>query len=243
MRRPYLPCTLSVFLLYLGQMADSITLSRALLVQAQEEERRRIARRLHDGPAHLLANAALEIETCLRLMQTQPHLAREGLTALAQELGAGADDLRGIIAELQPPLLDELGLRASVKQYVENFARQNKLTIHLSGWDALSQRLPATMETAIFRVIQEALDNVRAHARASRVQVRVERTPEQIRVTIGDDGKGFDRSRGAPTGRRLGLLAMRDRAESLNGELQIFSEPGKGVQVVLTVPHRAPSIA
>ncbi|MCI0475045.1 MAG: ATP-binding protein, partial [Anaerolineales bacterium] len=113
--------------------------------------------------------------------------------------------------------------------------------VQLAGWETLRQRLPATMETAIFRVVQEALDNVREHARARRVQVHLERTAEQIRVTIGDDGKGFDRSRGAIPGRRLGLIAMRDRAESLNGNLQIFSEPGKGTRVVLTVPHRAPA--
>ncbi|MCI0475390.1 MAG: histidine kinase, partial [Anaerolineales bacterium] len=110
-------------------MADSITLPKALLVQAQEEERRRIARWLHDGPAQLLANAALEIETCLQLMERQPQTARDGLTALLQELHGGLGDLRGIIAELQPPLLEELGLSASVKQYVENFARQNNLAV------------------------------------------------------------------------------------------------------------------
>jgi two-component system sensor histidine kinase DegS len=221
-------------------MADSITLPKALLVQAQEEERRRIARWLHDGPAQVLVNAALEIETCLRLLEQQPHTARAGLIALLQELRAGADEARGIIAELQPPLLDELGLSASVKQYAENFARKNNLAVHLVGWDALRQRLPATMETAIFRVIQEALDNVREHARATRVQVRLERTAEQLRVTISDDGTGFAPARGAASGRRLGLIAMRDRAESLNGELQIFSDPGKGVRVVLSIPHRAP---
>jgi two-component system sensor histidine kinase DegS len=222
-------------------MADSITLPKALLVQAQEEERRRIARWLHDGPAQLLANAALEIETCLRLMDAQPQTARAGLTALLQELRAGLGNTRGIIAELQPPLLDELGLSASVTQYVEHFARQNHLAVQLDGWDALRQRLPATMETALFRVVQESLDNVREHARATRVLVRLERTAEHLRVTISDDGKGFDHAHSAPTGRRLGLIAMRDRAESLNGNLQIFSEPGKGVRVVLNIPQRAPT--
>ncbi|MEW5718122.1 MAG: sensor histidine kinase [Chloroflexota bacterium] len=218
-------------------MADS---TRALLVQAQEEEHYRVARRLQNGPAQLLANATLEVETCLRLMDTQPLVARQGLTALLQELRQGLNDLRGVIAELQPPLLDELGLVPSLRQYTENLARQTGLVVQLSGWDALTERLPATMEVAIFRIVQEALDNVREHARASRVQVNLERAADQIVATISDNGQGFDNSRGAAAGRRLGLIAMRDRAELLNGNLQIFTEPGKGVRVVLTVPLRTP---
>jgi signal transduction histidine kinase len=97
-----------------------------------------------------------------------------------------------------------------------------------------------TMEAAIFRIVQEALDNVREHARANRVQVRLERAAEQVAVIISDNGQGFDNSSGAIPGRRLGLIAMRDRAELLNGDLQIFTEPGKGVRVVLTVPLRTP---
>lgn len=218
-------------------------MSKALFAQAQEEERRRIARRLQEGLGQVLANAALEIETCVGLLEAQPQLARAGLMALSQELRAGLANLRGIIAELQPPLLDELGLGASVTQYAENFARQNALALELVGWDALPQRLPATLETALFRVIQEALDNVRAHARAHVVRVQLEYSAERLRVTIADDGVGFDLTRGAPAGRRVGLLMMRHRAESLNGQLEIFSEPSKGTRVVLTVPPRAAAIS
>jgi len=217
-------------------MADSTTLTKALLIQTQEEEHYRLARWLQTGPAQLLANAALEVETCLRLMDAEPQTARQGLTALLRELRLGLSDLRAIIAELQPPLLDELGLVASLNRYAENLAQQTGLDVQLSGWDALAERLPATMEAAIFRVVQEALDNVRAHARASHAQVRLEYTAAQLSVTISDNGRGFDRSRGVVPGRRLGLVAMRDRAELLNGTCQIFSEPGKGVRVVLTVP-------
>ncbi len=221
-------------------MADS---TRALLIQAQEEEHYRMARRLQNGPAQLLANAALEVETCLRLMDTQPHTARQGLTALGQELQQGLSDLRGIIAELQPPLLNELGLVASLNKHAKRLARQTRLDIQLSGWDALAERLPAIMEAAIFRIVQEALDNVREHARASRVRVQLERAAEQVIVTISDNGQGFDNSSGAAPGRRLGLIAMRDRAELLKGNLQIFTEPGKGVRVVLTVPLRTPPLS
>jgi two-component system sensor histidine kinase DegS len=215
-------------------------LARAILIQAQEEEHRRVARLLQDKPAQLLANAAFEVETCLRLMDAQPETARQGLTALLQELHQGLSDLRGIIAELQPPLLDELGLGASLEKYVEDFAQQTGLDVQLDGWDALAERLPATMEAAIFRIIQEALDNVREHARARHVNLHLTRSAEQIKVTLSDDGQGFDNSRGGVPGRRLGLVTMRDRTELLDGNLQIFTEPGKGVRVVLTVPLRTP---
>jgi two-component system sensor histidine kinase DegS len=221
-------------------MADSTTLTKAILIQAQEEERYRIARGLQNGPAQLLANAALEVETCLRLMGTQPHTARQELSALLQELRQGLSDLRGIIAELQPPLLDELGLAASLNKYAENFSRQTGIAVQLSGWDALHERLPTMMEAAIFRVVQEALDNVREHARTRRVEIGLARASEQIVVTISDEGQGFDMGRGAVPGRRLGLVTMRDRAELLDGNLQIFTAPGKGVRVVLTAPFRTP---
>ncbi len=226
-------------MLYYEAMSDPTALARALGAQTQEEERYRMARLLQEGPAQLLANAALEIETVLRLWETQPETARQGLTALLDELRRGLNDLRALIAELQPPLLNELGLRVGLQKYVENFSAQTGITAQWIGWDALTERLPAMMEIAIFRIVQEALENVRAHSGARHVQVRFDRAPEQLTVTISDDGRGFEVTRGAAVGRRLGLVTMRDRAELLGGNLQIFSEPGHGVRVVLTAPLRA----
>jgi len=227
-------------MLYYRQMADPTVLAKAIVVQTQEEDRYRIARLLHEGPAQLLANAALEIETSLRLMDTQPGTAREGLTVLLLELRRGLDDLRALIAELQPPLLSELGLTASLEKYADSFSKQTGIAVQLSGWDALTERLPATMETAIFRIAQEALENVRDHSHASRVEVKLDYTPERLTVTISDNGHGFDVTQGIAIGRRLGLVAMRDRAELLGGNLQVFSAPGHGVRVMLTAPTRAP---
>ncbi|MDE3088430.1 MAG: sensor histidine kinase [Chloroflexota bacterium] len=219
-------------------MGDSATVSQAMVVQTQEEERYRLARTLQEGPGQLLANAALEIETCLRLMNDQPDAAREGLTALLTELRQGYGHVRDLIAELQPPLIAELGLSASLQQYTEAFARRTGIRVGLRGWDALVERFPATIEMAIFRIVQEALDNVREHARAKQAQVALELTQDQLTVTISDNGAGFDPSRPITAERRLGLVAMRDRAELLGGNLQVFSEPGHGVRVVLTAPVR-----
>jgi two-component system sensor histidine kinase DegS len=217
-------------------MADPATLAKAIIVQAQEEERYRLAHSLQDGPGQLLANAALEIETCLRLMNDQPDAAREGLTALLRELRDGLSGVRDLIAELQPPLLDELGLRSSLQKYTEDFSNRTGIRVNLRGWDAQTERFPATMEIAIFRIIQEALANVRAHAHAKSVVIELETTPDQFTVTIADDGKGFNTAQPIAPGRRLGLVAMRDRAELLGGTLHLFSEPGQGVRVVMTAP-------
>lgn len=219
-------------------MAESTVLAKAVAVQTQEEERHRLARSLQDGPGQILANAALEVETCLRLMGDQPEAARAGLSDLLVELRQGLDNVRYLVAELQPPLLTEFGLHLSLQKYAEDFSERNGIQVTLRGWDALTERLPATMEIAVFRVVQEALDNVREHARARWVQVDLELPPDLLMVTIADNGAGFDATQPVAPGRRLGLVTMRDRAELLDGSLQVFSQPGQGVRVVLTAPIR-----
>lgn len=218
-----------------NRMSDPRVQAQAIIVQAQEEERYRLARLLHEGPAQLLANTAVEIESYLRLMDTQPQAARDGLQSLLRELQKGLGDVRELIAGLQPPLLAELGLVVGLQKYAETFTRQTGITVELSGWEQLTERLPATAELAIFRIIQEAVENIREHAQAQHAHVALDAQPDQLIITIADDGKGFTTSN-TPQGRRLGFVAMRDRAELLGGNLQVFSDPGRGMRVVLTAP-------
>lgn len=219
-------------------MKDSTSLATAVVVQTQEEERYRLARSLQDGPGQLLANAALEIETCLQLMDDQPAAARAGLTALLGELRLGLVNVRDLVGELQPPLLQEFGLQASLEKYAESYSKRTGIRVALRGWDALTERFPPTMEMAIFRIVQEALDNVREHSHAKHVESSLEFTQDHLTITISDNGNGFDTTQPIAPGRRLGLVAMRDRADLLGGNLQVFSEPGHGVRVVLTAPIR-----
>lgn len=218
-------------------MPDSATHATAIIIQAEEEERYRLAKILQQGPAQLLANAAIEVETCLRLMHTQPQVAHAGLQELLAELQAGQITLRHIIAGLQPLLLKEMGLVVALEKFVRQIAEQSNITITMHGWEHLTERIPAIVELAIFRILQEALENVRDHSRATRAQVTLERIGEQLQITIADNGGGFA-SPNPDGGRRLGLVAMRDRAELLGGNLQVFSEPGRGVRVVLSIPWR-----
>ena len=219
-------------------MKESASLATAVVVQTQEEERYRLARSLQEGPGQLLANAALEIETCLQLMDDQPAAAREGLTALLDELRLGLTNVRELVAELQPSLLNDFGLQASLEKYAETYSKRTGIRVALRGWDALTERFPPTMELAIFRIVQEALDNVREHSRAHQADVGLELSLDRLTVTVSDNGNGFDTTQSIAPGRRLGLVAMRDRADLLGGNLQVFSEPGHGVRVVLTAPLR-----
>jgi two-component system sensor histidine kinase DegS len=213
-------------------------LAPAAIVQTQEEERYRLAYALQSGPAQVLANAALEIETCLGLMDEQPQAAREGLTALMHELRAGLEELRGLVVELQPPLLDELGLAAGLQKYAAHFSKRTGIAVTLIGVNTFTERLPATLELSVFRIAQEAFENVHQHAHAQRLQLELKRTDDQLKMIVTDDGKGFESQPAKTAERRLGLVAMRDRADLLGGTLQVFSEPGQGVQVVLTAPLR-----
>lgn len=241
-------------------MSNSTTLSRAMVIQTQEEERYRLARELRNGPAQVFANAALEIETSLELLDDQPAAARAGLQSLIAELKQGLADLRDLIAELQPPLLEEYGLGPSLSKFAHDFATRSGIAVTLSGIESLSGRLPSVMQIAIFRIVQEALENVRCHSRATRAEITATCEPDQITVTIQDNGRGFfatgdsgaDSAPASPSrtpqtiaglslvGRPWGLVAMSDRAELLNGQLKVFSERERGVRVVLTVPlHHA----
>lgn len=214
--------------------------ARAAIVQAQEEERSRLAHSLQAGPAQVLANAALEIETYLSLMNDQPQAAQAGLTALVHELRAGLEEMRGLIMVLQPPLLNELGLAAGLEKYASNFSKRTGIAVTLKGIATLTERLPATIELAVFRIAQEAFQNVHQHAQARHIQLELKCADDRLDMIITDDGKGFKAQPVNSTERRLGLVAMRDRADLLGGTLKFFSEPGYGVQIVLTAPLHVP---
>ncbi len=220
---------------------DSPALSTPTFFQLQEEERYKLARALMSGPGQLLANALVELEHALALLDAKPEAARAGLTSLCQEVRVGLADLKSYVAELQPPLLEEMGLGPSLRQYTVSFGTRNGIAVECVGCDSLGERLPNTIEIVIFRIVQEALANVLEHSGATQVRVQVERFAKQLQVQVEDNGRGFQNGPGGPRHRQLGLLAMRDRAQMLGGQLQIFSEPGKGLRVVVTVPYHGQS--
>lgn len=196
---------------------------RIQYIQSQEEERRRIVRELQEGLGQLLANAVFELDSCDRLLDDDPPLAHKGLRLLRTELRAGLETMQNLVTEWQPPLLlSELGLAASLEHYLKHFQTTSGLEVQ-AHLDDLAVRLPPTMEVTIFRIIQEALRNVRQHAEASQVSVDVEVGSEALTFVVEDNGKGFVwNPLDGPDRRRWGLVGMRDRALLLGGQLRIF---------------------
>ncbi len=201
---------------------------------AEEEQRHRIARELHDQMGQHLAALRLGLKS-LEGNPGQPGLLRR-LQDLMNQVGK---EVHRIAMELRPTALDDLGLPTALRNYVEEWSERSGIATDLRAPDGEAERLPAHVETAVYRIVQEALTNVLRHARASRVSVIVERRADHLLAIVEDNGTGFDVD-AAPAPARgpgnLGLLGMRERAALAGGTLEIESSPGKGTTVFARVP-------
>ncbi len=213
------------------------------IISAQEEERRRIARELHDETGQSLMSLLVGLHA-IEAARTAPEA--QALARKYCEIAASAlEEVRRLAMGLRPSVLDDLGLAAAVERYAEQYAKSYQLTVdvHCQGLDG--QRLPAPVETAVYRIIQEALTNIAKHAQATVVGIVLERHPTVLQAIVEDDGCGFNveetlRLSGATT--HFGLHGMRERASLVNGTIEIESTPGRGtaiyVQVPLPEPHQ-----
>jgi two-component system sensor histidine kinase DegS len=210
---------------------------RIRIIQSQEEERSRLARELEEGVGQLLANAVFELASCRHLLDTDSPAVDNGLSALQAELEQGLSDVRHLIADLDPPsILGSFGLVAGLRRYLERYETRTGLE-SVMDVRAITERLPATVEIAIFRVIQEALENVRRHAQASRVEVSIYEQDGCLVFSVTDDGVGLQPGRIGSRGRSLGLVSMHDRAELLKGHLRVRSDVEQGTQLILSIPY------
>jgi len=208
------------------------------VTRAQEDERRRIARELHDDTAQSLALISRRLDTLapLDVELREPYLER---IARVRELTTQTlQDVRRFSRDLRPSTLDDLGLLPALEGLTADVAKRNEIEARL---DVVGdqRRLPAETELVLFRVTQEALRNVEKHSHAGVVEVTVEFRETAVKITVSDDGEGFRLSEGMDyllhTG-KLGLVGMRERAQLLGGTLAIESEPGRGTTVVVDVP-------
>jgi two-component system NarL family sensor kinase len=214
---------------------EDLRRSRERLVEAQEEERRRIQRDLHDGLGPVLASMRLRLEACLDLAEkTAPPLSGD-LERLYELVGEATGDVRRLVHDLRPPVLDQLGLVPAIRQHCERFERETGIKTGLVTASELS--VPAAAEVTVLRVVQEALVNVQKHARASRVMVRIERQGEWLLTGVTDDGKGLLLSANGAGG-GTGLLSMRERAELLGGTLNLHNRPEGGTDLLARIPLR-----
>jgi len=203
------------------------------LNQRLEEEARRIAHALHDEAGQLLVSVYLALDTLAT--QTQPD-ARERLIEIRTLLEQVEAHLRRFSHELRPTILDDLGLKPAIEFLADGIAKRTGRVVVVTG--STGGRLPGLVETAMYRIVQEALTNVTKHAHATQAVVRLERRPGALVCSIADNGRGFDASaRSAQThSQGLGLIGMRERAASLGGTLSINSSPGKGTTLKILVP-------
>jgi signal transduction histidine kinase len=218
------------------EMAERQALRRKLL-DAQEEERRRIARELHDQMGQNLTALNVGLKS---LLDGQ---SRSGLGSRVQHLQElatqTARDLHRVAVELRPAALDDLGLVKAIRALIETWSTRYRIDVDFEAGQYKAVGISSEIETSLYRIIQEALNNVAKHSGATRVALVLRRTEEQVQAIIEDDGRGFDALVPSQSGNgsgRLGLLGIRERLGIVGGDLKIESAPKRGVTLFLRIP-------
>jgi PAS domain S-box-containing protein len=214
-----------------AERARTELLSR--LVFAQEDERRRIAREMHDQFGEQLTALNLRISLLKESFGDRPGLAEQvaALEGVAQRLDRDVDHL---VWELRPTALDDLGLRAALANYIKDWSQRVQVSAALHTTGLLDDRLPSETETALYRIAQEALTNVAKHSQAKNVEIILERRADHVLLIVEDDGVGFDSGGGAgAAGQGFGLLGMKERAALIGATLQIESSVGSGTTIFI----------
>ncbi len=207
----------------------------AKVVSAQEEERRRISRELHDETGQALTTFLVK----LKMLERSPGVEtmRQQTTELRELTAQTLGEVRRLALDLRPATLDDLGLVPALEWYTAEYARNAKIEVHFETHNLEDIRLPRGMETVLYRIVQEALTNVARHAQAENVQVQLEREDSLVRVAIEDDGQGFDVD-GALNSHEygLGLLGMQERVELIGGSFHLESALGRGTRLRVEAP-------
>lgn len=219
--------------LYQGLRAE-----RDHVISMQEDLRKRLARDLHDGPAQVLASIAMRIDFARKLLIHEPEKADEELQGIGEQVTRVTRDVRDMLFDLRPLVLESEGLAVALERFLERFKSLGGPQMHLLG--EYRQRLPYHIEATVFAIMQEAVNNVLKHARARNCWIELREDTRALVATIRDDGLGFDvqavRQGYAHRG-SWGLLNMRERAALVDGILAIRGQPGTGTVISLTVPR------
>jgi PAS domain S-box-containing protein len=211
---------------------EELRLLSARLRNTQDEERRRIARELHDGVAQYLFGISAFLST-LRASGTLPHATAETVAELARHCDDGLKQVRLLSYVLHPPMLDDVGLASALKWFADGVERRSQIDIELEAEDTM-ERLPLAVERDLFNIVQEGLSNVIRHSGSRKAVIRLVRQPDQAMLQIQDFGRGMD-TRDMRQAAGLGLLGMRERLRYVNGRLEIESGP-QGTTLTAIVP-------
>ena len=204
------------------------------VIDAQENERTRIARELHDSTSQSLTSLLVGLQN-LKQTHTENELASR-IDQLRSVISITLDEVRTISWRLRPSALDDLGLISALEKYVEDYRERYELTVELVA-NGMEERLPLEIETAIYRIIQEGLTNIARYAQASAASVIVSRRHNLIRIIIEDNGIGFDPDEVRKSTNSLGLQGIQERAALFNGNLIIESQPGHGTTLYIEIPY------
>lgn len=213
-----------------------------LVIKAEEDQNRRLARELHDEPLQLFLLLARRLES-LGEVQGVPAVVVEGLAEAHHQSLDAAGRLRNLARDLRPPTLDQLGLVAAISSLVADIEVQGGPDAELKVI-GVATRLISDVELGSFRIVQEAIRNVLRHAQAGRVKVTVEFKPDELALRVVDDGQGFNPDNPSEQdSEHLGLLGMRERARLLGGDLEVHSESGRGAAIVCIIPIHEPRLS
>ena len=220
-----------------ARMSQELQDSAAKLIAAQEEERRRIARELHDEVGQVLSALKVEVEVAQRSITAAGGSPR--VLGEAQAMADGAlKTVRSLSQLLHPATLDDLGLAAAIDSSLRGLARRQEIRAELHQKD-LPDRLPRDVELAAYRIVQEAITNVGKHANATQCHVHLTHLPDRLLIEVEDDGVGFVEDTDRPIiARGLGLISVRERASRLGGTFNILSTPGHGTRLIVSLPER-----
>jgi two-component system, NarL family, sensor histidine kinase UhpB len=225
------------FNMMLEAIDDAARLRASQIINAQEQERKRIARELHDETSQVLTSLLISLAVLEESLTTQD--ARDRIADTRRLAHQTLRAIRSLSIDLRPSALDDLGLLPALRWYVKEYQKKCSIEVDFVS-SGFKERLPAEMETALYRIIQEALTNTARHSQAKRVSIMLKEDGEEVEGIITDDGSGFDFDalRKSPdTERGLGLAGMTERAVLLDGSLDIQSRPGHGTTITVRIPR------
>lgn len=208
-----------------------------VMIQAQEQERQRLSRQMHDGPAQALSNFILQTEIALRLFEVDQEQARQELNSLKSAASSTFQKVRDFIFDLRPMMLDDLGLVPTIKRYADYLAEKlgTEIAVSVTGSE---RRLEPYIEVVVFRAVQELLSNNALHSQATSIKVQLDISQHQVRASVEDNGRGFD-AHAVPAEAELTLKAIRERMDLLGGTFDMDSAPGQGARFAFGVPAEA----
>lgn len=223
-----------------GQTVQRSALGSSAIIRSQEVERQRIAREIHDGPAQAIANVVLRMDILSKIYEKDPSKVPEEISRMKKIAQNALDEIRGFIFDLRPMTLQDLGLVATIKRVVGSLKDLTDIDVRLIV-EGEERQLGQLINLTVFRITQEALNNIKKSSRCQTVWIHLKYRPDHVILIVEDDGVGFDVGEIEQNQKKylsFGILGMHERAEDIGADLEITSSPGEGTKVVLFVPIR-----